>query len=114
MKALKDDTYVDDIQYGSDKVEALTRFKEEVTQFMNKGGFILEERSKTFAIANKKIPAEGSMVLIKDSINNTGKWEIGTVESQIKGKDGVHRGFKIRRETGTSSNALFNELQIWR
>ena len=55
----------------------------------------MEERSKTQAIANKKVPAEGLMVLIKDSIKNTGKWKLGRVESQIKGKDGVLRGFKI-------------------
>ena len=60
----------------------------------------LEERSKTQAIANKKVPAEGSMVLIKDSIKNTGKWKLGRVESQIKGKDGVLRGFKIRTGNG--------------
>ena len=60
----------------------------------------LEERSKTQAIANKKVPAEGSMVLIKDSIKNTGKWKPGRVEIQIKGKDGVLRGFKIRTGNG--------------
>ena len=42
-KALLDDTYVDDIQYGSNKVEALTRFKEEATQIMHKGGFTLHK-----------------------------------------------------------------------
>ena len=42
-KALLDDTYVDDIQYGSDKVEALMRFKEEATHIMHKGGFTLHK-----------------------------------------------------------------------
>ena len=42
-KALLDDTYVDDIQYGRDKVEALTRFKEEATQIMHKRGFTLHK-----------------------------------------------------------------------
>ena len=43
MKAPRDDIYVEDIQYGSDKVEALTGFKEEATQIMNEGGFTLHK-----------------------------------------------------------------------
>ena len=31
---------------------------------------------------------------------NNGKWKLGRVESQIKGKDGILRGFKIRTGNG--------------
>jgi len=40
------------------------------------------------------------MVLFEDSIMNNGKWKLGRIESQIKGKDGILRGFKIRTGNG--------------
>ena len=60
----------------------------------------LAERSKTSVAENMTVPSEGSMVLIKDSIKNTGKWKLGRVESHIKGRDGILRGFKILTGNG--------------
>ena len=60
VKALRDDTYVDDIQYGSDKVEALTRFKEEATQIMNKGGFTLHKWHSNVATLESTPQNKGS------------------------------------------------------
>ena len=42
----------------------------------------LEKRSKTPVAENMTVPSEGSMVLIKDSIKNTGKWKLGRVERE--------------------------------
>lgn len=40
-KALLEDTYVDDVQSGSDSIEDLQKFKEEATAIMDKAGFRL-------------------------------------------------------------------------
>ena len=41
VKALLEDTYVDDVQSGTDSVEELLKFKEEATAIMDKAGFRL-------------------------------------------------------------------------
>ena len=67
-----------------------------VTEYLH----ALEERSKTPVTGNMKVPSDGSMVLIKDSVKSSGKWKLGRVEGQVKGRDGVLRGFKIRTGNG--------------
>ena len=62
--------------------------------------YALEERPKTPVTENMTVPSEGSMVPIKDSIKNTGKWKLGRVESHIKERDGILRGFKILTGNG--------------
>ena len=42
-KALLQDTYVDDIQYGGESIEELHKFKREVTMIMTEGGFLLHK-----------------------------------------------------------------------
>ena len=42
-KALLQDTYVDDIQYGGESVEELHKFKREATEIMMEGGFLLHK-----------------------------------------------------------------------
>eukprot|EP00794_Sanderia_malayensis_P020997 gene20997-23049_t len=46
-KALLLDTYVDDIQYGTDSLQELEKFKVESTEIMNKGGFTLHKWHST-------------------------------------------------------------------
>ena len=43
VKALLEDTYVDDVQSGSDSIEELQKFKEEATAIMDKAGFRLHK-----------------------------------------------------------------------
>ena len=47
-----------------------------------------------------KLPSVGSMVLIKDNMKGKTLLNIGLIESEIKGKDGVKRGIKIRLGSG--------------
>ena len=50
--------------------------------------------------SNVKLPGVGSIVLIKDDVKDKAHLNIGRIESEIKGKDGVTRGFKIRLGDG--------------
>ena len=65
MKARRDDTYVDDIQYGSDKVEALTGFKEEATLIMNELGFTLHKWHSNVAPLKVHIKTRDQLERIK-------------------------------------------------
>ena len=46
------------------------------------------------------MPGAGSIVLIKNDVKDKALLNIGQIESEIKGKDGVTRGFKIRLGNG--------------
>ena len=61
----------------------------------------IEERQQAREMkSNIKLPGIGSLVLIKDDIKNKALLNIGRIENEIKGKDGVTRGFKIRLGNG--------------
>ncbi|XP_002157912.3 uncharacterized protein LOC100197154 [Hydra vulgaris] len=65
-------------------------------RWMNEYIHAMEERQQ---VRNKgsniKLPVVGSVVLITEDIKNKALLNIGRVESEIKGKDGVTRGLKI-------------------
>lgn len=45
-----------------------------------------------------EVPSEGSVV--SSRFLNSEKWKLGRVEGQLKGRDGVLRGFKVTMENG--------------
>ena len=64
--------------------------------------YSLEERNrKTEKTKVRSMPTTGAVVLIKDSIaEKRGRWKLGRIEDEIRGKDGVLRGYKIKMGTG--------------
>ena len=61
----------------------------------------LEERHKA-KVSNKedRLPSKGSVVLVTDNNKMKSKWRIGRIVDQIKGRDGVLRGYKIKTGNG--------------
>ena len=57
--ALLKDTYVDDIQYGGDSVEELTRFKDQATEIMKEGGFTLHKWHSNVASMESTVVEKG-------------------------------------------------------
>jgi hypothetical protein len=70
-------------------------------RWMNEYVHAMEERQQAREKrGNVKLPEVGSMVLIKDDVKDKALLNIGRIENNIKGKDGVIRGFKIRLGNG--------------
>ncbi|XP_065668049.1 uncharacterized protein LOC136088288 [Hydra vulgaris] len=70
-------------------------------RWMNEYVHAMEERQQVREKrGNVKLPEVGSMVLIKDDVKDKALLNIGRIENNIKGKDGVIRGFKIRLGNG--------------
>ena len=64
--------------------------------------YSLEERTQKKVKANKvRTPTVGALVLIKDSIlQKKGRWKLGRIQAEIRGKDGVLRGYKLLTGNG--------------
>eukprot|EP00794_Sanderia_malayensis_P020989 gene20989-23041_t len=73
-KALLLDTYVDDIQYGTDSLQELEKFKVESTEIMNKGGFTLHKwHSNVSALETGPVQNKEQVLNQEDSQNTTTK-----------------------------------------
>eukprot|EP00794_Sanderia_malayensis_P017860 gene17860-19641_t len=73
-KALLLDTYVDDIQYGTDSLQELEKFKVESTEIMNKGGFTLHKwHSNVNALETGPVQNKEQILNQEDSQNTTTK-----------------------------------------
>ena len=57
--AILKDTYVDDIQYGGDSFEELTRFKDQATEIMKEGGFTLHKWHSNVASMESTVVEKG-------------------------------------------------------
>ena len=80
VKALRDDTYVDDVQYGSNVKENLQKFKDESTLILEKGGFKLHKWH-----SNIKSLEETKPSLIQDDEDSTyAKQSTGTATNDTK------------------------------
>ena len=56
----------------------------------------LEERRRSATRTNETTPSVGAVVLIKDSITEKkGKWKLGRIVGEVRGKDSTLRGFEI-------------------
>ena len=60
----------------------------------------LAERKQSLVSSGGTTLENGRVVLIKDSVKSKGKWRLGRIESEIVGKDGHIRGYKIRTGNG--------------
>ena len=73
-KALLLDTYVDDIQYGTDSLQELETFKVESTEIMNEGGFTLHKwHSNVSALETGHAQNKEQLLNQEDSQNTTTK-----------------------------------------
>lgn len=60
----------------------------------------LEERQSKSSKGNPVLPTIGDVVLLKEDVKNRGAWKIGRIVKNVRGNDGVIRGFKIQLGNG--------------